>query len=30
LAALLEQFDRLPDRADAHASLVWDKRGLPA
>ncbi|MDR1063599.1 MAG: type II toxin-antitoxin system VapB family antitoxin [Azoarcus sp.] len=30
LVALLEQFDRLPDRADAHDPLNWDERGLPA
>jgi antitoxin VapB len=30
LAALLEQFDRLPDRADARDPLSWDERGLPA
>jgi antitoxin VapB len=30
LAALLEQFDRLPERADAHDPLAWDERGLPA
>lgn len=29
-AALLEQFDRLPDLADAHDPLAWDERGLPA
>ena len=30
LAALLEQFDRLPDRADAHDPPAWDEQGLPA
>jgi hypothetical protein len=30
LAALLEQFDRIPDRAEPHNPLVWDERGLPA
>ncbi|MDR1227764.1 MAG: type II toxin-antitoxin system VapB family antitoxin [Azoarcus sp.] len=30
LVALLEQFDRLPDRADAHDPLSWDERGLSA
>jgi antitoxin VapB len=30
LAALLEQFDCLPDRADAHDPLAWDECGLPA
>ncbi|MDR2032504.1 MAG: type II toxin-antitoxin system VapB family antitoxin [Azoarcus sp.] len=30
LAALLEQIDRIPDRADAHDPLTWDARGLPA
>jgi antitoxin VapB len=30
LVALLEQFDRLPERADAHDPLAWDERGLPA
>jgi antitoxin VapB len=30
LAALLEQFDRIPDRADAPDPPAWDARGLPA
>ncbi|MDR1935404.1 MAG: type II toxin-antitoxin system VapB family antitoxin [Candidatus Accumulibacter sp.] len=27
--ALLEQFGRIPDRADAHDPLLWDEHGLP-
>lgn len=29
MAALLAQLDRVPDRADAHDPLQWDKAGLP-
>jgi antitoxin VapB len=29
MAALLEQIDRIPDRADAFDPLDWDARGLP-
>lgn len=29
LEALLAQFDRIPDRADAHDPLAWDELGLP-
>jgi antitoxin VapB len=29
LDALLEQFDRIPDRPDAFDPLEWDERGLP-
>jgi antitoxin VapB len=29
MAALLEQFDRIPDRPDAFDPLEWDAQGLP-
>jgi antitoxin VapB len=29
MAALLDQLDRVPDRADAHDPLEWDADGLP-
>jgi antitoxin VapB len=29
LAALLLQFDQVPDRPDAFDPLEWDERGLP-
>lgn len=29
VAALLDQIDRIPDRADAFDPLVWDAQGLP-
>ena len=29
IEALLKQFDRIPDRADAHDPLEWDAHGLP-
>jgi len=29
LKALLEQLDRVPDRADAYNPLEWDDLGLP-
>ena len=29
MAALLEQFDRIPDRPDAFDPLEWDTQGLP-
>ena len=29
MAALLQQIDRLPDRADAFDPLDWDSHGLP-
>ncbi len=29
LRALLAQFDRVPDRADAFDPLEWDEAGLP-
>jgi antitoxin VapB len=29
IAALLAQFDRIPDRADAFDPLVWGENGLP-
>ena len=29
LAALLLQFDQVPDRPDAFDALAWDDRGLP-
>jgi antitoxin VapB len=29
MAALLEQMDRIPDRADAFDPLAWDAQGLP-
>ena len=29
LRALLNQFDRIPDRSDADDPLQWDERGLP-
>jgi antitoxin VapB len=29
IAAILAQFDRLPDRADAFDPLDWDADGLP-
>ena len=30
LSVLLEQFDRIPDIANAHDPLAWDEQGLPA
>jgi antitoxin VapB len=29
MAALLDQFDRIPERTDAFDPLVWDAQGLP-
>lgn len=29
ISALLKQFDRIPDRADARDPLEWDAHGLP-
>jgi len=29
MAAILAQFDRMPDRTDAFDPLVWDELGLP-
>lgn len=29
LAALLEQFDQVPDRPDAFEPVEWDDQGLP-
>lgn len=29
MTALLEQIDRIPDRADAFDPLTWDAQGLP-
>ena len=29
MAAILDQLDRIPDRADAFDPLEWDKSGLP-
>ena len=29
IAKILAQFDRIPDRADAHDPLEWDESGLP-
>ena len=29
LTALVAQFDRIPDRPDAHDPLEWDALGLP-
>jgi antitoxin VapB len=29
MAALLDQLDRIPDRADAFNPLTWDETGLP-
>ena len=29
MAALLEQIDRIPDRADRFDPLAWDAQGLP-
>ena len=29
MAALLDQLDRVPDRADAFEPLQWDAQGLP-
>lgn len=29
IAAILAQFDRIPDRADAYDPLEWDESGLP-
>jgi hypothetical protein len=29
MAALLAQFDRIPDRSDATDPLAWDEHGLP-
>jgi len=29
MSALMEQFDRIPDRGDAFDPLVWDENGIP-